>query len=289
LIVTSLVTIARLAQLNHSTEIFVILISPQSKISLAMKASSLTPAFIAAALVFGAAVHADDLATAAAKDRITEKLKVPRENIRPAPIPGLYEIQHQHDFAYVTEDGKFLLRGDLINIETGEEVTENHRRGDRLAAIKDLGTQNFIVFAPSPPIATKYTVTVFTDVDCGYCRKLHSQIADYNAKGISIRYAFYPRSGPDTESWHRAEAVWCATDRKAAMTQAKSGGTVKSGGKACENPVAKEYQLAEEIGIRGTPMLVLPNGDIYPGYAPPNVLAAKLAELDPDTKAKPKG
>jgi len=246
---------------------------------------------LAAALAFAASAQAgDDLAASAAKDRINQKLSIPRENIRPSPINGIYEIQHQHDFAYVTEDGKYLLRGDLINIETGEELTENRRRGERLTALKDLGTQNYIVYAPNPPVATKYTVTVFTDVDCGYCRKLHSQIADYNSKGIAIRYAFYPRTGPDTESWHRAEAVWCSPDRKAALTQAKAGSSIKSAGKACENPVAKEYQLAEELGIRGTPMIVLPNGDIYGGYAPPNVLAAKLAELDDAAaKAKPKG
>lgn len=233
---------------------------------------------------------ADDAASEATKDRIVKSLGVDRANIRPSPAAGLLEIQHGHDFGYVTADGKYLLRGDLVNIETGEEITEARRRVDRLAALKDIGDKNFIEFAPSPPIVAKYTVTVFTDVDCGYCRKLHSEMADYNAKGIAIRYAFFPRSGPDTESWRSAEAVWCSTDRKTALTQAKQGKIIKFSGKPCDNPVSKEYQLAQDIGIRGTPMLVLPNGDIVAGYVPPSSLAAKLAQIDGDAaKAKTKG
>jgi len=254
-----------------------------------MKFSSLALALTLVALTSSAVSAADDSATEAAKDKIVKGLGVERNDIRPSAAAGLYEIQHGHDFGYVTADGKYLLRGDLINLETGEEITENRRRADRLLALKQLG-DNFIEFGPNPPIAAKYTVTVFTDVDCGYCRKLHSEIADYNAKGIAIRYAFYPRSGPDTDSWHSAEAVWCSADRKTALTQAKKGASIKLQGKPCDNPVAKEYQLAQDIGIRGTPMLVLPNGDIYPGYVPPSALASKLAQLDADAaKAKPKG
>ena len=237
--------------------------------------------------VLAPAAQAGDDAAEAVKDKIAKAAGIPRENIRPSPVAGLYEVQHEHDFGYITADGKYLLRGDLINIETGEEITENHRRMERLVAIKTLGDKNFIEFAPPPPIATKYTVTVFTDVDCGYCRRLHSEMAEYNAKGITIRYAFYPRSGPNTDSWYRAEAVWCATDRQTALTQAKQGNNVKTKGKTCDNPVAKEYQLAQDIGIRGTPMIVLPSGDIFPGYVPPGAL---LSKLDSDAaKIKPKG
>lgn len=255
-----------------------------------MKIVSLVIALASLAAVPGVVHAADDATAEASKDKIVKSLGVERGNIRPSPLPGIYEIQHGHDFGYVTADGKYLLRGDLINIESGEEITENRRRADRLLALKEIGEKNFIEFGPTPPIAAKYTVTVFTDVDCGYCRKLHSEIAQYNAKGIAIRYAFYPRSGPDTDSWHSAEAVFCSADRKTALTQAKQGQVIKLKGKTCDNPVAKEYQLAQEIGIRGTPMLVLPNGDVYPGYIPPATLASKLAQLDADAvKAKPKG
>lgn len=249
------------------------------------------PIFVAAALLAAAAVltpvqAADDAAAAAT---ISKALGITAENVRPSPVDGLYEIQHQREFAYVTADGRYLLRGDLVDLKTGEELTENRRRVDRLDVLAKLGSKKLIEFAPPPPVAAKYTVTVFTDIDCGYCRKLHSEIAQYNAKGIAIRYAFYPRSGPDTESWHSAEAVWCAADQRKALTDAKAGTQIKIKGKTCENPIAEEYQLAQDMGIRGTPMMVLPNGDVYPGYVPASQLAAKLAELSAKPKAPTKG
>lgn len=253
-----------------------------------MKLHQIALSLFVAGLASASLFAADDAAIDGAKDKISKALGVGRESISASPVQGLYEVKHDHDFGYASSDGKYFLRGDLINVESGEQITESHRRTDRLGALAALGDQNYIEFAPSPPIAARYLVTVFTDVDCGYCRKLHSQVDEYNAKGIAIRYAFYPRSGPNTDSWRRAEAVWCAADRKSAMTRAKQGGDVKLNGNACANPIEREFKLAEQLGIRGTPMMVLPNGDIYPGYAPPNVLAAKLAEIDASAAAKPK-
>jgi thiol:disulfide interchange protein DsbC len=240
-------------------------------------------AAVFAALVLAFTARAgDELSVEAVKDKIAKKLDIKREDIRLSPATGLYEVQHDHDFGYVTADGKFLLQGDLVNIDTGEQLTENRRRADRLAALKTLGEDNMIVFAPSPPVATRYVVTVFTDVDCGYCRKLHSQIADYNAQGIAIRYVFFPRTGPDTDSWHRAEAVWCSADRQSALTHAKLGENLKPRG--CDNPVAREYQLGVDLGVHGTPMIVMPNGEIYPGYMPPKAMVSYLAKIDAEGK-----
>ncbi|WP_293371916.1 thioredoxin fold domain-containing protein [Nevskia sp.] len=245
---------------------------------------------VASALFAAAALLSPVQATAdAATDTISKSLGIEPANVRPSPIAGLYEIQHQREFAYVTADGRYLLRGDLVDLKSGEELTENRRRVDRLDVLAKLGSKKFIEFAPPPPVVAKYTVTVFTDIDCGYCRKLHSEIAQYNAKGIAIRYAFYPRSGPDTDAWRSAEAVWCAADQHKALTDAKAGAEVKIKGKVCDNPIAEEYQLAQDLGIRGTPMMVLPNGDVYPGYVPAAQLAAKLAESGVKPKAPVKG
>jgi thiol:disulfide interchange protein DsbC len=241
-----------------------------------MKPTLLAAALLAAA-TFVVPAQADD---AAAADTIAKVLGVDRSNVKPSPIPGIYQIQHQREFAYVTGDGRYLLRGDLVDLKTGAELTENLRRVDRLDVLARLGPKKLIEFAPPAPVAAKYTVTVFTDIDCGYCRKLHAEMAQYHAKGIAIRYAFFPRSGPDTESWKSAEAVWCAADQRKALTEAKAGQTVKVKGKICDNPIAEEYQIAQDLGIRGTPMMVLPNGDVYPGYVPAAQLAAKLAESE---------
>jgi thiol:disulfide interchange protein DsbC len=165
-----------------------------------------------------------------------------------------------------------------VDLKTGKEVTEAERRADRRSALAALGDKNMIEFAPKPPVKTKYVVTVFTDVDCGYCRLLHSHIADYNAKGIEIRYAFFPRSGPDTESWYRAETVWCSADRKAALTKAKLGDELAQ--KSCANPIAREYQLGQEIGVHATPAMVMPDGELILGVVSPDELAAHLAQGD---------
>ncbi len=211
----------------------------------------------------------------ALRDRLTKKLpEIERDHINPSPIPGVYEIQRGHLFGYVTGDGRYLIQGDLVDIEKGEEITENHRRSDRIASIASLGKE-YIEFAPKPPIQTKHTVTVFTDIDCGYCRKLHSEIAGYNAQGIAMRYVFFPRTGPNTPSFTKAQEVWCSADRKDALTRAKRGEKL-SGGASCANPVMKEYQLGVELGVRGTPAMVLPNGDLFPGYVPPTQLASML-------------
>lgn len=251
-----------------------------------MKSTLLAAVLLACTATAMPARAADDAAAAAT---IAKTLGISADNVRPSPVAGLYEIQHQREFAYATADGRYLLRGDLVDMKTGEELTENRRRVDRLDVLAKLGSDKLIEFAPAPPMATKYTVTVFTDIDCGYCRKLHSEIAQFNAKGIAIRYAFFPRSGPDTESWYSAEAVWCSADQRKALTEAKAGAQIKLKGKACNNPVAEEYQLATDLGIRGTPMLVLPNGDVFPGYVPAAQLAAKLAELGSKPKSPAKG
>ena len=138
-----------------------------------------------------------------------------------------------------------------------------------LAAVPE---SKMIVFSPKDP---KYTVTVFTDIDCTYCRRLHSEIDKYNALGIRVRYMFFPRSGPDTESWAKADAVWCSANRSDAFTRAKRGEEIKS--TPCgKTPVEEDYEMGQDFGVRGTPAIVLANGDLVPGYLPPALLAKRL-------------
>jgi len=120
-----------------------------------------------------------------------------------------------------------------------------------------------------------WELTVFTDIDCPYCRKLHSQIAAYNRLGIRVRYLLYPRTGPNTESWTKAEQVWCSGDRNTALTRAKLGEALNT--KPCaDNPVARSYALGQEFALEGTPAIITPSGELLPGYVPPDVLAAHL-------------
>jgi thiol:disulfide interchange protein DsbC len=192
----------------------------------------------------------------------------------PSPISGIALVEQDHMFTYVSTDGRYELAGDLIDRQTHRDLTEDARRADRLQAASAMDA---ITFAPAKAADTHYVVTVFSDVDCGYCRHLHSQIADYNARGIAVRYLAWPRSGPDTASWKKAESVWCAKDRAAALTAATLGQAVPAA--SCASAVAAEYELGVELGVHGTPTMILPDGSLSAGYLPPPQLAAKLAAL----------
>lgn len=198
------------------------------------------------------------------------------EHVSATPLPGIYEIQVGMNFGYVTQDGRYLIAGDLTDLQTQRTLTEDRRRVARLALVDRIGSDKMIEF-PATSLPAKYTVTVFTDIDCGYCRMLHRQIADYNAEGITVRYAFFPRSGPDTDSFYKAEEVWCAPDRKQALTTAKAGGALPQD-KSCDNPISEHLQAAAALGLRGTPAIILPDGEMMPGYQPPKELLKLLEQ-----------
>lgn len=216
-------------------------------------------------------------ADAPADPRAAIASKIPgvrAEDLRPSPIPGVYELSRGADIAYVSSDAKYAISGDLIDLERNDNLTEVRRRDVRAKLIGAIPESEMVVFGPRDP---KYTITVFTDVDCAYCRQLHSQIADYNRLGIRVRYLFYPRTGPDTESWTKAEEVWCSSNRNEALTLAKRGAALPA--KACpNNPVARHYALGRDFGLQGTPAIVLANGEMIGGYMPPAELARHLKE-----------
>jgi thiol:disulfide interchange protein DsbC len=194
------------------------------------------------------------------------------EDVRMTPINGVYEIQHGSELSYASADGKYVIFGDLWDLDSDSNVSESRRRAIRLRMIESVPESEMLIFSPKDP---KYTITVFTDVDCGYCRRLHSQIADYNRLGIRVRYLFFPRSGPDTESWHKAEAVWCSSNRNDALTRAKSGEDIKAP-KCPSDVVARDYELGRKLQVEGTPAIFLASGEMLPGYAPPTELVKYL-------------
>jgi thiol:disulfide interchange protein DsbC len=166
------------------------------------------------------------------------------------------------------------LEGDLLNAQTRENLTETMRSSARLKLLNAVDPSTMIVYAPQQ---IKHTVTVFTDVDCVFCRKLHSQIADYNKYGIAIRYLAFPRTGVDTESYYKAVSVWCSPDRKAALTRAKLGESLKRA--TCDNPVRQEMALADKLGVSATPTLILEDGSLISGYIPPDRMSKMLDKL----------
>jgi thiol:disulfide interchange protein DsbC len=237
-------------------------------------------ALVAVALAAAAADPKPD-PKADARAAIAKRLEVPLDAVRPSPVAGLYEVAHGGEVLYVTPDGRYALTGDLYETDKGRNLTEARRTETRFAALKGVGDDETIIFSPKAP---RYTITVFTDVDCAYCRKLHSEIAEYNRLGVRVRYVFYPRSGPGTDSWRKAEVVWCSANRQEALTRAKQGAEVA--GAVCKNtPVARTYALGQELGIRGTPGIFTDRGEYLPGYYPPVQLVEKLKELEGATGA----
>ncbi len=205
------------------------------------------------------------------------------DSVAPAVIPGLYEVVLGGQVLYLSEDGRYVVQGDILDLGSRDNLTENRRGEMRGKAIEAVGENNMVIFAPEGPV--KHTVTVFTDIDCGYCRKMHSQMTAYNKEGIKIRYLWFPREGIGSESFNKAVAVWCADNRQDAMTKAKRGENVER--KICDNPVQAQYDLGQKLGVRGTPSLILESGEMIPGYVPPTQLAQLLAESKAKSTAQP--
>jgi len=194
------------------------------------------------------------------------------EDVRMTPVNGIYEITRGSEISYTTSDGRYVILGDMVDIDADQNLSENRRRTIRQRLIDTVPESEMLVFSPKNP---KYTITVFTDIDCGYCRRLHSQIAEYNKLGIRVRYLFYPRSGPDTESWHKAEQVWCSANRNEALTRAKRDEPINAP-KCPADVIARDWELGHKLAVEGTPSIVLPSGEMLGGYAPPAQLAKYL-------------
>ncbi|MCP5157894.1 MAG: DsbC family protein [Gammaproteobacteria bacterium] len=195
------------------------------------------------------------------------------DSVAPTVIPGLFEVIVGGQVFYLSGDGRFVLQGDLLDLDSRANLTDGRRGELRHKAIEAIDEKDMVVFAPEG--VTQHTVTVFTDVDCGYCRRMHSQVAAYNKEGIKIRYLMFPREGIGSDSFNKAVAVLCADNRQDAMTKAKRGEAIER--KSCDNPVQAQFELGQKLGVRGTPSLILEDGEMIPGYVPPTQLAQLLA------------
>ncbi|GAB4509864.1 MAG: DsbC family protein [Sulfuricaulis sp.] len=192
-------------------------------------------------------------------------------NVKPSPVSGMYEVEFDSKIFYATSDGKYLFMGDVMDLRSQSNLTETRRSTIRTRLLDEVGEQNMIVIGPDKP---QRTLTVFTDVDCGYCAKFHLDVPALNKQGVKVRYLFYPRTGIGSESYKRAVAVWCADDRAKAIGIAKAGGKLNM--KTCANPVESHYQLGQRLDIGGTPSIFLDNGKVLPGYIPAPRLLAML-------------
>jgi thiol:disulfide interchange protein DsbC len=191
--------------------------------------------------------------------------------ISPSPVPGLSEVLLGSNVYYATNDGKYILQGSLIELATRTDLTEERMKGVRLDVLGKVDEKDMIVFAAPEE---RHVITVFTDIDCGYCRKLHQEVGEFNKRGISVHYLAYPRSGPQAPSFQKAVSVWCSKDRNDALTRAKAGKEVTAD--ACDSPVQAQFEIGQQVGVTGTPAILLEDGSLLPGYVPAERLAAEL-------------
>jgi len=245
-----------------------------------MKRSFWPSASLALCVALGAtaATAAGEAAPADVTQRVKASIAklsadLPVDSVLATPVPGVYEVAIGPRLVYITGDGRYLIQGSISDLDKREDLTEPRRDAIRLGTINKMSEDRMVVFGPKN---AAHTVTVFTDIDCGFCRRLHADIGKYNANGIRIRYLFMPRSGVGGESYRKAVAVWCAKDQQQAMTDAKSGKDVPL--QECDNPVEEHMALADLIGISGTPALILPDGTLLPGYVPADRLKSLLEQ-----------
>ena len=192
------------------------------------------------------------------------------EQLTPSPIPGLFTLEYGASIYYMFADGRYLFRGDIIDLVEGVNLTETKQKMARASAIESLGEDSMIVFSPQGEV--KATVTVFTDITCPYCAKLHREVAQLNKNGIKIRYLAYPRVGVPSSVATDMASVWCADDPREALTDAKSGFGVEP--KSCQNPVKQHYDMGRRVGVTGTPAIFLEDGSMLAGYVSPSRLTA---------------
>ena len=198
------------------------------------------------------------------------------DQVRPTPLPGLYEVTLRGQVVYMSADGRYLFQGNLIDRQTSVNLTEQTRSTMRAELLNSVADAQTVVFSPKNP---KYSITIFTDTSCGYCRKLHQEVAVLNKKGVKVRYLLYPRAGIGSPSYKVLQSVWCAKDQQQAMNTAKSGGKVPE--QACNNPIQQHMNLAQQMGLQGTPMIITDSGQVVKGYRPAQELIGILAANTP--------
>lgn len=192
------------------------------------------------------------------------------ENMRQTEA-GLWEVSQGTAYGYLTTDGRYLVQGDLVDLQTGESLTENRRNDSRKQVIDQIGEEQMVTFSPEGE--TKHVIYVFTDVDCGYCRKLHNEVPQLNKMGIEVRYLAYPRDfprGAQSRTAPKMVSAWCAKNPQEALTKLKNSQAIPTA--SCDNPVAEQYMLGGTVGVTGTPAIVTTRGELVPGYMPADSL-----------------
>ena len=189
-----------------------------------------------------------------------------------SPMEGVYQVNLGDRVIYASKVGNHMLLGEVYDTERKVSLADELQQQKALATIESMNESEMIVFSPEQ---TKRTMTVYTDVDCPYCRKLHKEVPELVENGVKVRYLWFPRSGINTPSYDKAVSIWCADDQQAAMDDAKLNDKIVAA-KCDPNPVSTQYASGQQVGVRGTPTIVLDDGTVIGGYMPAKNLLADM-------------
>lgn len=223
-----------------------------------------------------AQVSADDAITELKASLAKRLPQYDASYVEKTPIEGIYQVIIGGQVIYMTRDARYMIDGNLVDLSTKKNYSEEAMSVIRLSQIEKLGEDKMVVYSPE---TIKHIVTVVTDIDCPYCRRLHSEMDQYMAGGVQVRYIFMPLKGQG--DYRTTVSVWCARDRNEALNLAKAG--VEMEAKDCENPIDEHLKVSRNLGVRGTPAIILQDGSMLPGYVPANKLIAELAKLNLST------
>jgi len=219
--------------------------------------------------------------TAQFTKRLAEEIpNMPIDSIDATPIAGVYEVVTEGQIYYIDQNAGFLFTGNLIDLETEENLTENRLGTIHMDLLASMDEKEMLIYEPEEP--SDRSITVFTDISCGYCRLLHEQIDTLLDAGVRVRYLMFPRAGLDSDGYRALESVWCADDPQKAMTVAKAGGQIEE--KSCANPIEDHVQVAQAVGLRGTPLIYLDTGERVHGYREAKILANMVNDGTPYAK-----
>jgi len=202
---------------------------------------------------------------------------VPVSSVSETPVDGLYELIAGGQLYYVNKTGEYLLDGNLIQLNNRHNLTEARLGKLHFGMFAEIGEENMLIY--EPPTKSNRSLTIFTDISCGFCRRLHAEIDTLMEEGVRVRYLLFPRAGLGSQGHKDLESVWCADDPQAAMTRAKAGGRIDA--KSCDNPIESHVALAERVGLRGTPLMYLDSGERIPGYREATIIANMIHGSEP--------
>lgn len=221
-------------------------------------------------------VHADSDAPRELRERIETLVPSGQaSSVRETPLQDLYEVRFGAQVFYMSGDGRYVLEGELVELDSRQNLTSSARSQGRQEILGDLSEGGMVVFPAEGE--SRHVITVFTDVDCPYCRRLHDEVAELNEQGVTVRYLMFPRSGEGTPTYDKMVSIWCADDRAQAMERAKAGRSIDEN--QCETPVREHLRAGQMMGVNGTPAILLESGDMIPGYRPAGEIAQMIQHV----------